>query len=184
MTDSQLVRRVRAGSEAALETLYRRHLPSVWRYVYAQVGGDVPAAEDVVSETFLAAVRGLRGLDPDGGSLCAWLTGIARHKLADHWRRAQRSARLASDPPRAGRSRLDATDPPNALAAAETRRQVGEAMVVLPDEHRAVLEWKYLDNLSVAQIAARMGRSEKAAEALLYRARRSFRAVFEARAGG
>ncbi len=81
------------GSRAALEALYQRYLPSVWRYVYTQVHGDRHAAEDVVSETFLAVVRGLRKLAADGGPLYPWLIAVARHKLGDHRRTAQRSAR-------------------------------------------------------------------------------------------
>ena len=52
--DAELLRLVRQGSKAALGTLYRRYLPSVWRYVYTQVGGDEHVTEDVVSETFLS----------------------------------------------------------------------------------------------------------------------------------
>ena len=48
----------------------------------------------------------------------------------------------------------------------------------LPDEERLALEWKYVDDLSVGQIADRLGRTEKAAESVLYRARRAFRADF------
>jgi len=47
------------------------------------------------------------------------------------------------------------------------------------DVERVALEWKYLDGLSVQEIAARLARTEKAAEALLYRARRSFLRIFE-----
>jgi RNA polymerase sigma factor (sigma-70 family) len=49
----------------------------------------------------------------------------------------------------------------------------------MPDEERQVLEWKYLEELAVAEIAERLGRTEKAVEALLYRARRSFRELIK-----
>ena len=177
-SDPELVRLVQQGSEAALEALYQRYLRSVWRYVYAQLRGDQQAAEDVVSETFLAAIRGLRKLDPDGGSVHAWLMGIARHKLADHWRRARR---LREDPhaDTEDMGPSEAVDPQEALESAESNARVTKAMTGLPDEQRLALEWKYLDGLTVRQMADRIGRTDKAVEALLYRARRSFRAVFE-----
>ena len=177
-SDPELVRLVQQGSEAALEALYQRYLPSVWRYVYAQLRGDQHAAEDVVSETFLAAIPGLKKLDPDGGSLHAWLMGIARHKLGDHWRRARR---LREDPHAHPEDMgpCEAGDPQEALESAESNARVAKAMTGLPDEQRLALEWKYLDGLTVRQMADRIGRTDKAVEALLYRARRSFRAVFE-----
>ena len=155
---------------------YERYLPPVWRYVCTQLDGDRQGAEDVVGETFLAALRGVKGLDPDGGSVCGWLIGVARHKLLDHWRRMRRardaSAATNCEP-------VDSRGPHDPLAAAESNAQVAEAMARLADEERVVLEWKYLDDLPVREIADRLGLPVKAAEALLYRARRSFRAVYQ-----
>ncbi len=180
MTDADLIRAVQAGDQAALGTLYERYLPSVWRYAFAQLAGHAGAAEDVVSETFLAAVRQVRRLKPEGGSLGGWLIGIARHKIGDVRRRRGRvKTGLPPDLP----AQEDAShDPSASLETAETRAQVAAVMDALPDDQRLALEWKYLDRLPVRTIAHRMGRSEKAAEALLYRARHAFREAFE-RAG-
>ena len=178
-SDPALVRLVQEGSPAALEALYQRYRPSVWRYVYTHVSGNQATAEDVVSEVFLSAIRGLEKLDPDGGSLYAWLMGIARHKLADHWRtmgRAREQLEMTS---------LDQThcrrtdDPHGLLETHENRMQVVKIMAELPDEERLILEWKYLDDLSVRDIANRICRTEKAVEAMLYRARKSFRTIFQ-----
>jgi RNA polymerase sigma-70 factor (ECF subfamily) len=176
--DAELLRLVRQGSKAALGTLYRRYLPSVWRYVYTQVGGDEHIAEDVVSETFLSALHGLRTLEEDGRPLYPWLIGVARHKLGDHRRKARLpSGCLAS----ADQNLADGSgteDPPAHLELAESRGQVTQVMAQLVDEERLVLEWKYVDEMAVKEIAVRLGRTEKAVESLLYRARKSFRAAF------
>ena len=58
---------------------------------------------------------------------------------------------------------------------AETRAAVARVMVALEDEHRLVLEWKYVEGLSVRAMAQRLGRTEKAVEALMFRARAEFR---------
>ena len=174
MTDAEMIRSVQAGDERALSTLYRTYLPTVWRFAYGQLRGDRHAAEDVVAETFLAALEGVGRLSPEGGSVGGWLTGIARHKVADHWRRLGRAAgQVADDDP------VDPTDPLQALADRQQRRQVAQAMGSLPDDERLALESKYLDGCPVRDIAERLGRTEKAVEALLYRARHSFRAAFE-----
>ena len=91
ISDADLVRSVQGGSDPALQMLYQRYLHVVWRYVYVRARRDENVVEDIVSDTFLAAIRGLRDLDPEGGSVCGWLMGIARHKLADHWRQARRN---------------------------------------------------------------------------------------------
>jgi RNA polymerase sigma-70 factor, ECF subfamily len=61
----------------------------------------------------------------------------------------------------------------------DVRSRFAEVMDRLPDDERLVLEWKYLEDLPVREIAGRLGRSEKAVESVLYRARRSFRSMFE-----
>jgi RNA polymerase sigma factor (sigma-70 family) len=178
MTDADLVRAIQAGDAAALEALYQQHLPSVWRYAFAQLSGNSVSAEDVVSETFLAAVRQIGNLAPEGGSVGGWLIGIARHKVQDIRRRAGRMrTTLEENFSAALPSRED--DPKTVLEAAETRQCVGVIMDGLPDDERTVLEWKYLDDLSVREIARRLGRTEKAVEASLYRARQAFRTAYE-----
>ncbi len=185
MTDADLIRAVQAGDAAALDTLYRRYLPSVWRYAFARLFGDAGAAEDVVSETFLAAVRRIGRLKPEGGSLAGWLIGIARHKVGDvHRRRARVRTGLEVPPdqsrrephgPATGRD----ANPAAPLEAAETRARVAEVLDTLPEPQRMALEWKYLDHLSVREIARRLDRTEKAAETILYRARKAFRETYE-----
>jgi RNA polymerase sigma-70 factor (ECF subfamily) len=153
--------------QAALGKLYQRCLPSVWRFVCARVGGDLHAAEDIVSETFLAVVRNAVTFVPGVGTASGWLIGIARHKLADRRRSAERAfSRPIPHETKQERSPLEAVD---------VQDQVLITLERMPDEERQVLEWKYLEELAIAEIAERLGRTEKAVESLLYRARRSFR---------
>jgi len=171
MTDAELIRAVQAGDQIALEALWQRYLPIVWRYACARLDGDVHAAEDVVSETFLATLRRIRSPDPGIQSVGRWLIGIARHKVIDcHRQRAQASAPAGDGQGNEARSNLSARS-----EGADMRAAVADVLEQMPDEERIVLEWKYLDCLSVRDIAARLGRTEKAAETVLYRARKSFR---------
>ena len=95
MTDAELLRSVQAGDLLAWEQLYPRYLPTVWRYVYLQAGGDSHLAEDVVSETVLALVRQVSSLAPGDGNLSGWLIAVARNKLGDHWRNVARGTMAA-----------------------------------------------------------------------------------------
>jgi RNA polymerase sigma-70 factor, ECF subfamily len=171
-SDGALIKRVKHGDKTALAELYNRYLLYVWRYVRNKVPHHPEAAQDAVSETFLAAIQGIDGFDEDMGSFSAWLTGIARHKLADIRRGCQRPV---TDLAVAAHCPARSPDPAFSADEGETRERVVLGMHQLPDEDRLLLEWKYLEDLSVKEIAARWGRTEKAVEAQLYRARLSFR---------
>jgi RNA polymerase sigma-70 factor (ECF subfamily) len=179
LTDTELLHGVRAGDLSAWEQIYLRSLPTVWRYVYLRAGGDRHLAEDIVSETVLALVRQISSLTPRDGNLSGWLIAVARNKLGDHRRTAARAAALVAKARDDEISPMAGDRPEAALEAAETRQRVLAVMDGLPDEERLALEWKYVDGLSVGDIAGRLGRTEKAAESVLYRARRSFRAHFK-----
>lgn len=178
MTDADLIRGIQTGDVTLLPVLYERCLPPVWRYAYRRLNGNVHAAEDVVSETFLSAIESIDRLDLEKGTLGGWLLGIVRHKIARLHRQGGGSrdleviARAAS----AGGEGVD--DPAAVLEAAEENANVLSVLDRLDEGERIVLEWKYLDGCSVQEIAGRLGRTDKAIENLLYRARQSFRAMY------
>ena len=158
----------------SLLELYDRALPQVYGYLVSRCGLR-SVAEDLTSETFLAAARERR----DGPVSVGWLIGVARHKLVDHWRRQAREERLL----RAVDAAVDDRDDPwdghlDVLRA----RQVLDR---LAPQHRAALTLRYLDGLSVAESASILGRTVDATEALLVRARRALRQAYgEGGAGG
>ena len=152
----------------ALLALYDRALPEVYGYLLPRCG-DAALAEDVTSEVFLAAVDAVRQ-DKVPNLTVAWLIGVARHKLVDHWRRTAREERrlhrVANEPD----PRED--DPWDAHLDAVTAHQV---LAALGPHHRAALTLRYLDGLSVPEVARTLDRTVHATEALLVRARAAFR---------
>ena len=74
--------------EDPVAAIYHRALPYVYGYLVSRCG-DVSLAEDLAAETFMAAVDAAARPDPPRISV-PWLIGVARHKLADHWRRSAR----------------------------------------------------------------------------------------------
>jgi RNA polymerase sigma-70 factor (ECF subfamily) len=153
--------------------VYDRALPHVYGYLLSRCGG-VALAEDLTSETLLAAVDALRR-DDDAPVSVPWLVGVARHKLVDHWRRQARQERglraVGTGPTPPGRDddgwdvRLDA------MRARDT-------LALLSPLHRAVLTLRYLDDLSVPDVAGHVDRSVHATEGLLVRARAAFRRAY------
>jgi len=174
LSDADLIRRAQQGDGAALQALYERYLPAVWRYAFLHSSGQRHLAEDIASETFLALVRQIGQLQPDGGPLGGWLLAVAKHKLSDARRRYR-------DEPLAAIEVADVTTP--AAHRLQQRELVTRAIEQMKDDERLALEWKYVEALSVREIAARMGRTEKAVESILFRARNSFRTLVD-RLGG
>ena len=176
MTDAELILAMQSGDESALADFYDRYLPSVWRYARARILGGEQAVEDVVAETFMAAIKSIDRVSIDGRPLVAWVMGIARHKLGDHRRRMVRQfSSLEGD----NEQDMGLSEPFEYLEQDELREAIAEVLHQLGDEQRQVLEWKYLDRVSVREIGARLGRTEKGAEALLYRSRLAFRSILE-----
>lgn len=147
--------------------LYDEALPLVYGY-FVRRCGDRGAAEDLTSETFLAAMDAARKTSPPPISI-PWLLGVARHKLADHYRRGQdRLSVPMAEPPESS----DMTDDWDA----ELDRMVAEAVLArLAEPHRTVLVLRYMDDCSVGECAELIGRTVHATEALLVRARRAFK---------
>ena len=155
---------------AGLLELYDRALPEVYGYLLARCA-DRSLAEDLTSDTFLAAA-GSGG--PSGvPATVGWLIGIARHKLADHWRWQARQQRLL----RAVGESAPATEDPWTVALDVSRAH--EVLTAMAPQHRAALTLRYLDGLSVPETAAVLVRTLHATEALLVRARRAFRHDYE-----
>jgi RNA polymerase sigma-70 factor (ECF subfamily) len=82
---------VRPDPAFGLLKLYDDALPHVYGYLLARCG-DTGLAEDLTAESFLAALHAVRKPGAPDPSI-SWLIGVARHKLADHWRRVEREQR-------------------------------------------------------------------------------------------
>jgi RNA polymerase sigma-70 factor (ECF subfamily) len=154
----------------ALVEMYDAALPQVYGYLAARCGS-IAVAEDLTSETFLAAADAVRR-DRVAELSIAWLIGVARHKLVDHWRRHARDERtlavVASEPDQP-------TDPWGVEIDVMTARDV---LAKLGPHHRSALTLRYLDGLPVRQVAELLGRTEGATEVLLVRAKAAFRACY------
>ena len=106
-----------------------------------------------------------------------WLIGVARHKLADHWRRVEREQRGL---------RLAGGEPPGVDDPWDTavdRIRAREVLDHLGAHHRAALTLRYLDGLPVPEVARYLDRTVHATEALLVRARAAFRRIYEGEEG-
>ena len=181
-----------AGEREAAASLFRGHVDALYQFVHWRVGADRAAAEDVVQDTFLTALQRLPSFD-GRSSLHTWLCGIAKNRIRMA-RRKRRPVALADILEEADPEIFDvladvesADLPEWALEREETRALVGATLSSLPPDYRDALLQKYVDGLSVNDIAQRAGRTPKATESRLTRARVAFAKVFtllNGRAGG
>jgi RNA polymerase sigma-70 factor (ECF subfamily) len=183
--DLELVRKMLAGDERAFAEMFDGYFPGLFRFALARVERDEDVAEEIAQVTLVAAIRKLSTYRGEA-ALFTWLCTFCRHEIAAHWRRARKApVRLVDDDPlieAALDSRLSADDtgPEAAIRREETARQVHALLDRLPPRYAAALEWKYVDGLSVQEIADRLALSVKAAESMLTRAREAFREGFTA----
>jgi RNA polymerase sigma-70 factor (ECF subfamily) len=155
--------------------IYDRALPSVYGYLLPRCGS-AAVAEDLTAETFMAAVAATRrGGGPE--VTVAWLVGVARHKLVDHWRRVARERRTLAASELAAE---EVDDPWPGWLDAEAAHA---ALSRLSAQHRLALTLRYLDGLPVAEVAGHLGRTLHATETLLVRARAALRRVYREEGG-
>jgi len=177
--DLALAREVAAGDERALQTFYERFADPLFAFILHHLDGSRPDAEDVWQDTLLAVVRSLPAYQGQS-RLFTWMCGIAHHKIADHCRRRGYRTEPFSliDPEDIARI-MDTSPLPEELVAQKgTRAQVVSALERLPSDYRLALVARYADEQGVEDVARLLGRSYKATESLLARARQAFQAAF------
>ena len=174
--DLTLARQVTDGDETALEVFYARYADPLFAFIYHHIDESRPDAEDIWQDTLLAAINALPAYRGQS-RLFTWLCGIARHKIADHFRRQGRSvAEVFSDVPQAELAALIGAGilPEEVVARQATRVRVVEALATLRDDYRTALVARYAGEQSVDEVARQLGRTYKATESLLSRARIAF----------
>lgn len=159
-----------ATSPEAFRAFYDESLPRVYGYFLHRCGGSVQVAEDLTQETFLAAIAELKK-GKQIASPIAWIYGISRHKLIDHYRRQERADRALA-------VAWDAEESEDELVVRdeeEARERATAALASVAASQRAALVLCYVDGFSVDETARVLGKSAEAVESLLARGREAFR---------
>ncbi|SDX54617.1 RNA polymerase sigma-70 factor, ECF subfamily [Modestobacter sp. DSM 44400] len=163
----ELVRRAQTGDAEGFGQLYDRYVDVVFRFLYHRVG-DSATAEDFTSETFVRALRRIDSLTFQGRDVGAWLITIARNIVLDH----VKSSRYRLEVTTADMRDADrATDgPEDAVLQGLTNAELLAGVAQLSDEQRECVVLRFLQDLSVAETAAAMGKKDGAVKALQHRA--------------
>ncbi|HWL37578.1 MAG TPA: ECF subfamily RNA polymerase sigma factor, BldN family [Frankiaceae bacterium] len=172
-----LVARAQQGDPEAFGALYDRYFDVVYRYVYYRVSNQ-SLTEDMVSETFLRALRRITSFTWQGRDFGAWLVTIARNLIADHFKSSRYKLELTTG------EILDAdraTDgPENEVLDSMTNMTLLEAVKMLGAEQQECIVLRFLQGFSVTETALAMGKTDGAIKALQYRAVQSLKKLLPA----
>lgn len=167
--DVDLLRRAARGDPEAARIILDEHMPIVYGFVYARLYGDRATADDVMQETLMEGLKSAGSFKGEA-KLSTWLCTIARRRIARHYEKERKQEVAAS-------SLALVTDRVDELFDEQDR--ILRAIGSLPATHRQVLVMKYLDHLSVEEIASTLGRTRVQVQSLLQRARAGFKTKIE-----
>lgn len=188
--DAELVRRLRRGEEDAFEELFASSFEGLYRFALHRLGQNHELAKEIAQATLC---KGFEKLDTYRGEapIFSWLCAICRFEITAHFRRERREPPALELPEDTGAIlgvldslSADQDDPERQALRQEVGRLVHLTVDHLPRQYALALEWRYADQVGVAEIAARLALSYKAAESLLSRARQAFRDGFTAVSAG
>jgi len=172
-TETRLISDVLAKDRKATAEFVSRCTDWIYPFVRRRLVPRTELVEDLMQEILLAAWQALPGFRAEA-DLRSWVLGIARHKLEDYYRKRIREYELAeeSDP------EVDLAVMPileQQIDSAAQQEQVQKTLSALPEPYALVLLWRYRDEKSAREMAELTGKTEKAIERLLARARENFR---------
>jgi RNA polymerase sigma-70 factor, ECF subfamily len=186
--ERELLDRMQAGEEIAFDVFAERYIPGLYRFASRRLAGDRELVRDVVQSTVCRVIEKMDSYRAEA-PLFTWLCAVCKNEIAAHFRRVERRPReveleeehaqvdagnALSPPPAGAEERLDLL---------ERQERVHIALDRIPPAWARAVEWRYLEGVSVTEIARRLGTSYKAAESLLSRARNAFRLSYESLPG-
>jgi RNA polymerase sigma-70 factor, ECF subfamily len=161
--EDELIREAKAASHEAWALIYNVYAQKVYLYALGRTGNH-QAAEDITSTVFLKALKTIPSYRPSRRPFLAWLYGVARHTVADHFRKSRPAVSLESAPDAAA-------DPMSGVEHLDLRAAMGK----LSGTQREVVALYYYAGYSVAEIAGMLGKNERAVYSLHARALRALR---------
>ena len=176
--DLELASAILARDRKATARLVEMHTDSIHRYVWKRLAPKVEMVDDIVQDVFLAAWRGLKSYT-GGAPLRNWLLSIARNKVEDHYRRTLGGVLTVLESEDEIPDLTPSADLEGALDAARQAAKAATVLTSLPYEYAIALRWRYWEGRSAREMSEASGRSEKAVERLLARARTKFKAQWE-----
>lgn len=162
-TDSELIVRAKAGDQLAFTHIYERYAKAIYRYIYFRVG-EADLAEDLQAEVFLRMYESLERYEDRGWPISAWLYRIAHDRTVDSIRRRRYRQHIPLE------NWGGACDGPELEVDARLDyEELNRHLLDLTDDQRQVIYLRFMADLSIQEVATRLGRTEGAVKALQHR---------------
>ena len=161
---------------AALGILYDQYVERIYAYIYHRVG-QADLAEDLTGQVFMRMLEAVRTGRGWRTSFSGWLFRIAHNLVIDHYRRKHRATLVDIDD--AEPVQAQAGDPVRSVENQYERERLRTALAKLTEEQSQVISLRFLEDLSIAEVAAIMEKTEGAVKALQYRAILALRRVMQ-----
>ena len=162
LDEASLIKAARSDP-AVFNQLYLAHIRPIYRYIFSKVG-EVRQTEDLTAQVFLEALESLPRYRHNG-YFAAWLFGIARHKVADHYR-SQR-AELPIDITN-GES-YEKGDPLSTLIQTEETQRLSKLIHQLDEQDQELLRLRFVAELNFGEIARLINSNMEATKKRFYR---------------
>jgi RNA polymerase sigma-70 factor, ECF subfamily len=168
---------IKAGTSMdAFAELYEHYADGIYGYVLRRVG-NASDAEDITALTFEKALKGIGSFKFKGASFLSWLVRIAANSVVDHYRREGKAKMVDLEEVL---PRLEGEDDPTAgIEREEERRLLLKAIGGLPERHRILIEWKFVDGMDSQVMADMLGCSKGNLAVRLHRALKALRLEVE-----
>jgi RNA polymerase sigma-70 factor (ECF subfamily) len=164
MTDEMLIERAQAGDSSAVVALYECYKQRVLRYLFYRLG-DVYLAEDLTTEVFIRVIHGLPRFRWQDVPVQAWIFQIARNLATDQLRKRKMRVQVHLD-----ESLADRTEAPDIAAERSlTNDHLQAALQELTDDQRDVIVLRFIEGISVAEVAQALNKTESAVKNLQIR---------------
>ena len=170
LIEEQLVQRAINGDRDAFTRIYDLHFDKIYRYVYVRVHSQAEA-EDLTQDVFIKAYEGINSYKWRDLPFTAWLFRIAHNRVIDHVRKASKEKKASLDEAGA----IVGGDPVYMTEQNFEIYQLKEALQKLPEAQKEVATLRFLSELSIAEVAMTLGKSEGTVKALQFNAVASLR---------
>ncbi len=181
--ERKLIERIKNGDKDAFRKFYELFFEKVYKYAYKRLKNK-EQAEDITSETFLRAIKGLGSFETrmDGG-LDIWMYTIERNLIRDFFRKNAGVEILPFEEKWNSLLNPPIDDPYITIEKNEIDKIVKDSLSELNERYRLIIEFRFYKGMSMKEIAASLGISESNAKVLQFRALRKLKDLIKEKMG-
>jgi RNA polymerase sigma-70 factor (ECF subfamily) len=183
LEDIKLANKISSHSESDFNHFFELYFPRLYRFTIVRIDGDEELTKEIVQETLISAIKNIKQYRGEA-ALFSWLCQINRNHINQYFRKNKllKITSNITDSPNIREVFDNIQDvinhyPDKIYENDKLRDIITSTLDNLPNGYGDILEWKYLDKLSVVQIAEKLDTSEISIQSKLARARKSFKQV-------